>query len=191
MNRKDTTEFLRALLITDRLAGPGKYWASEVVLDYGTTHPKRVDFLQYCPKGATYPSEIESGYFVSYEVKSCKEDVYSGSGLNFVAEKNYIVTTVKCYKELLPDMQSGKFYKHLKEMNEGNIAKKCDFLLAVPDIVQMKRFNPQEAVLDEMEKPTPLDNNGFWRLAKITNGGVSYRRRSTTELLFCMVRSGK
>lgn len=34
MDRKETTKFLSDLLKTDRLFG--KYWASEVSIDYGT-----------------------------------------------------------------------------------------------------------------------------------------------------------
>ena len=35
MNRKETTKFLSDLLISNRLSGMGKYYASEVTLDYG------------------------------------------------------------------------------------------------------------------------------------------------------------
>ena len=46
MNRKETTEFLSNLLI-ERLSGRGKYYASEVTLDYngGKGETKLVDFI--------------------------------------------------------------------------------------------------------------------------------------------------
>lgn len=63
MDRKNTTEFLGKLLIQDRLNGIGKYWASEVSLDYGTTNVKRVDFMQFEPAGVVGVSGIEKGIF--------------------------------------------------------------------------------------------------------------------------------
>lgn len=132
MNRKDTTAFLSDLLVRDRLSGIGKYYASEVVVDWGTNHERRIDYLQYVPKGAIFVGDIENGTFAAYEIKSCREDVYSGNGLNFIAEENYIVTTAECYKKLLPDMRSGKLENHVKEMNDGQHTY-YDFLIAVPD----------------------------------------------------------
>lgn len=85
MNRRETTDFLSRLLITSRLSGRGKYWVDEVSIDYGTKDVKRVDFMQFEPNGVIYQSDIEKGIFTCYEVKSCKEDVYSGNGLNFIA----------------------------------------------------------------------------------------------------------
>ena len=87
MNRKETTKFLTEVLIKDRLSDR-KYYAKEVTLDYGTNHSKRVDVMQFLPKGVTYASDIEKGIFICYEIKSCKEDLYSGNGLNFYGEKN-------------------------------------------------------------------------------------------------------
>ena len=91
MDRKKTTEFLGSLLASDRLSGAGKYWAKEVSIDpwaaKGT--PKRVDYMQFVPDRQLSVSDIEKGIFVCYEIKSCKQDVYSGNGLNFLGEKNY------------------------------------------------------------------------------------------------------
>ena len=95
MNRKDTTKFLGDLLVSDRFGGMDKYYAREVSVDYGTREVKRVDFMQFEPAGVTSISSIEKGIFTCYEVKSCKEDVFSGNGLNFLGEKNYIVTTME------------------------------------------------------------------------------------------------
>ena len=66
MNRKETTEFLGNLLKRRRFSGLGKYWASEVSIDYGTTDVKRVDFMQFKPAGVVGVSEIEKGIFDSF-----------------------------------------------------------------------------------------------------------------------------
>ena len=70
MNRVETTKFLCELLKRDRFSGMGKYWASEVSIDYGTSRVKRVDFMQFEPPGVIYQSDIEKGIFTCYEVKS-------------------------------------------------------------------------------------------------------------------------
>lgn len=99
MDRKGTTDFLKELLIKERF-GNRTYWSSEVSLDYGTRNVRRVDFVQFQPAGVLHVSDIEKGIFICYEIKSCLADIYSGNGLNFVGEKNYIVTTMECYKQL-------------------------------------------------------------------------------------------
>jgi hypothetical protein len=190
-NRKDTTIFLSHLLENTVLNGIGKYYAKEVTLDYGTSKPKRIDYLQYSPAGAVYVGDIEKGIFTCYEVKSCKEDVYSGNGLNFVGEENYIVTTMDCYKSLLPDIQSGKLNEHVNEMNDGRQTSFA-FLIAVPDRPTMERFNQMKAVTEEFENTTPLDGYPSWRFARLgCDKRTQSRVRSTVELLFCMVRSGR
>lgn len=180
MNRKDTTKFLSELLVRDRFGGR-KYWASEVSLDYGTTNVKRIDFMQFEPAGVTSVSDIEKGIFTCYEVKSCKEDVYSGNGMNFVGEKNYIVTTMECYKELQPDMRSGKLWNHISECNpESSIH--IGIMVPVP-----YSFKPE----DEYENPTELRDDIAWEMKVIFPCHQGRRKRSMTELLFCMLRSGQ
>lgn len=97
MNREEITKFLGDLLIQQRLSGRGKYWASEVTLDYGQGKgkQKRVDFMQFKPQNQLAVSELEKGEFICYEIKSCKADVFSGHGLNFEGDRNYIVTTME------------------------------------------------------------------------------------------------
>lgn len=97
MTRAETTKFLGQLLISTRFNGAGKHWASEVSIDPWGRDAKRVDYMQFSPADQCSISGIEKGIFTCYEVKSCKEDVYSGNGLNFLGEKNYIVTTMECY----------------------------------------------------------------------------------------------
>lgn len=181
MNRKETTKFLSDLLISSRLLGRGKYYAREVSIDYGTTNVKRVDFMQFEPGGVIYQSDIEKGIFTCYEVKSCKEDVYSGNGLNFIGEKNYIVTTMECYKELQPDMRSGKLWNHIQECCPESSAN-FGFMVPVP-----WSFKPE----DEYENPTKLTDAIAWELKVIYPCNQGRRKRSMTELLFYMLRAGQ
>lgn len=170
MNRKEITKFLSTLLIQNKFSGRGKYYASEVTLDYGLGRgkEKRVDFMQFVPKNQTSISGLEKGIFICYEVKSCKEDFKSGCGLNFVGEKNYIVTTMQTYKDILHDID--KLGIHV------------GILVAIPT---------DKALLDEFEKPTPITNNiENWSLAIARQCFEGDRKRSLTELLFCMLRSG-
>lgn len=73
MTRAETTKFLGELLVSTRLNGAGKYWASEVSIDPWTTKGKRVDYMQFLPENQMTVSGIEKGSFTCYEVKSCKE----------------------------------------------------------------------------------------------------------------------
>lgn len=179
MNRKDTTKFLSELLVRDRF-GDRKYWASEVSLDYGTTNVKRIDFLQFEPAGVTSVSDIEKGIFTCYEVKSCKEDVYSGNGMNFVGEKNYIVTTMECYKELQPDIRSGKLWNHIRECNPES-STHIGVMVPVP-----YSFKPE----DEYGNPTELRDDIAWEMKVLLPCHQGRRKRSMAELLFCMLRAG-
>lgn len=104
MDRTETTRFLSELLKREKLLKRGKYWASEVTLDYGTNEVKRVDFMQFEPPYQYSVSGLEKGIFICYEVKSCKADFNSGFGQNFMAEKNYLVMPMKTYKEVINEI---------------------------------------------------------------------------------------
>lgn len=181
MNRRETTEFLSKLLIREKFNGIGKYWAREVSIDYGTRDAKRVDFVQFVPNSQCSISDIEKGQFVCYEIKSCKEDVYSGNGLNFFGEKNYMVTTMKCYKDLLPDLRDGTFTNYLFETFPHS-SQYFGIIVAVPFMSDMT---------DEFENPTDIKEDIEWKLRVIQQCRPGPRKRSITELLFCMLRSGK
>lgn len=165
MDRKETTKFLGELLIHDKFQGIGKHWASEVSLDYGTTNVRRIDFLQFEPSGVTSISEIEKGIFICYEVKSCKADFESGFGQNFVAEKNYFVMPMSTYKEVMQD-----------------IPHSVGVLVPIP--IYADKY-------EEFENPTKLSTEQSWKLCIIKPAHRQGRKRSMTELLFCMLRSGK
>lgn len=182
MNRKETTQFLSELLERQYFRGFGKYWAKEVSIDAWETKgkPKRVDYIQFIPPNQCSISAIEKGIFVCYEIKSCKEDFYSGNGLNFLGEKNYIVTTMKCYKDLLPDMRSGKFWRHIKD-NFPEASNYIGIIVAIPEYAKLE---------NEFKNPTPLDMESNWKLTSVLPCRQGPRKRSMTELLFYMLRSG-
>lgn len=166
MNRKETTKFLSALLEQTRLSGNAKYWAKEVSLDYGSVDVRRIDYLQFEPPNQCSVSAIEKGIFIVYEVKSCKADFNSGFGTNFIGEKNYFVMTMETYKQVMND-----------------IPHKVGVLVPIPEYAEMT---------DEFFKPTPIDGNiSGWKFATILPAYPQGRKRSMTELLFCMLRSGK
>ncbi len=164
MNRKETTDFLGKLLVHKKIGGIGSCWASEVSIDYGTKDVKRVDFMQFVPDGVCGISAIEKGIFICYEVKSCKADFYSGFGRNFIGEKNYFVMPMETYKEVAFD-----------------IPHKVGVLVPIP-VNADKR--------DEFENPTELSEDIDWKLYTIIPSYPQIRKRSMTELLFCMLRSG-
>lgn len=180
MDRKETTKFLGKLLESDKLSGMGKHWAKEVSIDYGTSKVKRVDYVQFEPAGVTAVSAIEKGIFTCYEVKSCKEDVFSGNGLNFIGEKNYIVTTMDCYKSIIEDLNEGKLSKHILECNPES-STYYGIMVAVP---------LWRELTDEFADPTPLDTEKSWQLKVIIPCRMGQRKRSITEMLFYMLRSG-
>lgn len=163
MNRKETTEFLSKLLVSHRLNARGKYYASEVTFDWGK---QRVDFMEFVPQNQS-TSGIEHGEFICYEVKSCKADYNSGNGLNFEGERNYIVTTMETYKQIIHD-----------------IPWHIGVIVACP-------WNRKPT--DEFENPTPLDDKSVkeWETKIIKPAHPKYRKRSMSQLLFYMLRSGK
>lgn len=159
----------------------GKYWAREVSLDYGSINVRRIDFLQFCPAHQVSIDGIEKGSFVVYEIKSCIEDVFSGNGVNFVAEKNYIVTTTETWKRLIPKYKNGDLTKHIIEHNPPGSGH-FGIMVAVPD---------HRAPEEEFETPTPLDQPDItWKLVVVVPCRDGHRKRSMPELLFCMLRAG-
>ena len=105
------------------------------------------------------------------------------NGLNFYGEKNYIVTTMECYKDLIPDLQNGKFDEHLHQCNPES-SKYWGVMVAVPHMKEPE---------DEFQNPTPIDDTNMmgWELKVVKPCRMGLRKRSMTELLFCMLRSGR
>lgn len=185
MNRQNTTLFLGKLLETDRLNKMGSHWAKEVSVDPWSANGKRVDYMQFSPGDQMSVSGIEKGIFTCYEIKSCEEDVYSGNGLNFLGEKNYIVTTMECYKDILPGIRGSRLTRHIDKCFPES-SHYYGIMVAIPQWYSVE---------DEFENPTKLPENpcdtSDWKLATVIPCRVGPRKRSMTELLFCMLRSGK
>ncbi len=185
MNRKETTKFLTDLLISTRLSDR-KYYAKEVSIDAGSENCKRVDVMEFVPQGVFHVSQIEKGEFVCYEIKSCKNDVFSGNGLNFLGEKNYIVTTMETYKELLPMIAEGELVKFVKE-HYPESSTKFGIMVAIPSHIDCRKAND---IYEEMQNPTKLDGDlSKWKLHTIYPAHIDCRNRPLVELLFCMLRS--
>lgn len=181
MSRKEITLFLSHTLERTKLNVFGKHYAKEVSIDPWTSKAKRVDYMQFSPGDQMSISGVEKGIFTCYEIKSCKEDVYSGNGLNFYGEKNYIVTTMECYKEIQPDFRSGKFANYMRE-------KHPDSSIYYGVMVPIPFWG--EAT-EEFKDPTSLSEDRDWKLEVVLPCRQGIRTKSMTELLFCMLRSGR
>lgn len=177
-DRPNTTQFLSRLL-EQKCSGPGRHLAKEVTLDTGTTKPKRVDYMEFAPSNVINVSGIEKGIFTCYEIKSCKEDIYSGKGINFFGEKNYLVMTMQTWKDIQEDFRNGKLNKHIRT-NFPHSSHYYGIMVAVP------YGNTPE---DEYENPTPIDKTKHWELKIIIPCKQGLRERSIIELLFCMLRA--
>lgn len=187
MTRKETTEWLYDVLFRSRFSAMGTHVACEVLIDMQEDHPRRIDVMQFKPVD-DYVSSIEGGDFICYEVKSCIEDVYSGYGLGFIGNKNYIVTTLETYKRLLEDMaprdpkdKFGKWYEGHRRPDEQ---KTFGVMIACPKGVSVSDY------FTEPEKhDIPKDDPSKWSIQIALTTHICPRKRSTTELLYCMLRA--
>ena len=86
-----------------------------------------------------------------------------------------------CYKDVLcPDMRSGKFWKHLREVAPGS-SDHVGVMVAVPAFSDLT---------NEFENPTELESESKqWQMRVALPCRQGLRKRSLTELLFCMLRS--
>lgn len=184
MNRKDTTTLVTETLIRCKMTDR-KYYAREVTFDYGTEHPKRVDVMQFVPNGTGYASDIEKGEFICYEVKSSYEDLYSGNGLNFFGEKNYIVTTMELAKRIQADIREGKIQEYIKK-NFPESSLNFGIIAIIPSTVDKHNTS---SLYEEWQHPTELDLNKAWQTYTLTPCNSGRRTRGIVEMLFCMLRS--
>ena len=157
MNRKEITLFLSHTLERTKLNVFGKHYAKEVSIDPWTSKAKRVDYMQFSPGDQMSISGVEKGIFTCYEIK--------------------------CYKDLIPDLQNGKFDEHLHQCNPES-SKYWGIMVAVPYMKEPE---------DEFQNPTPIDDTNVmgWELKVVKPCRMGLRKRSMTELLFCMLRSGR
>lgn len=175
MNRTATTDFLSELLIYRRLSKPGTYWAKEVCFDYGTTDVRRLDFLHFEPENTMSVAGLEHGKFTGYEIKSCKADFESGFGRNMEGDENYFVTTAEAWNSVKSDIFPEKYGIGMGVM------------VAVPAIYHPNSREVTEWILHPDKEP--YENLDYWRLHKVYVSRPLQRKRSITELLFCMMRA--
>ena len=95
----------------------GEYWfdryRSWIKEEYPACHGKRVDlFVNAIYKDGK--KEIEESY--AFEIKSCKADLNSGCGLNFVGKRNFIVVP-----EFGWDKSFAEAYHKLAEIDRGDV----------------------------------------------------------------------
>lgn len=165
MTRKEITALLDSELMRLRLTKKGSYsyWAHEVWLDRYTDHEKRVDFMEFLPKGGVTYSDaphIEHGTFTFYEVKSCMSDLKSGHGLNFYGDENFLVMPVEMFEP----------YKETK-INDDYVCQNT------------KRARCLLYGIGRNGKPT------FWEQPRTYVNEWSCRKRPASELLFAMMRA--
>lgn len=161
MKRSETTKFLSQLLEKSRFSGPGKYWAREVSLGYGYAAGK--------------PRRVDYMQFIPENQCS----------ISAIEKGIFTCYEIKSCKEILPDLKNGKFAQHIRENFPECYAEigNMGVMVAVPY---------QRDAAEEFENPTPLGGDvEKWRLSVVLKcGNNGPRKRSMTELLFSMVRSG-
>lgn len=177
MKRSETTAFLYHVLIK-KLLDEKRYYSTEVTIDFNTNHSKRIDILEFTPKGTTYASDIEKGIFTVYEIKSCIEDVFSGNGLNFIGEKNYIVCTIDTCKKCME--KEAELKEHICKVMGVDVCPNFGYIVPTNIFCTTK---------EEWECPSAMDNYRNFDTWTVKNCKENRRTRSMTELLFCMLRS--
>ena len=175
MNRQSITLLLSDLLRRDVLSGT--QYASEVKYQKADGALGRVDFVSFRPREQRYgptAAAVEGGKFTAYEVKSCKDDLESGHGLNFIAERNFLVMPMELYRQV-----------------EG-FAEYRDVGVYVPMPYYTGRPTTEQ-VYAIWENPPELTHvRPDWRLYKIRSQAVDANRRlSTCELLYAMLKAGR
>lgn len=165
MKRSEITSLLDEELVRLRLTKKNaySYWAHEVWVDRYTDHEKRIDFVEFLPKGGVTYSDaphIEHGIFTFYEVKSCMQDLKSGHGLTFEGDENFLVMPVELYEP----------YLHAK-LEDG-------YLRSATTRARCLLYG-----IGRNGKPT------FWEQPKGYANSWACRKRSASELLFCMMRA--
>jgi hypothetical protein len=166
MKRKEITSLLENELIRLRLERKDAYtyWAHEVWLDRYTDHEKRVDFVQFEPKGGpmyTDGPHVEHGMFTFYEVKSCMADLKSGNGLNFEGDANYLVIPVEMFE---------RYKDEAIDNPDGYVATHTRY-------AELLLYGIGKNGKPKFYEPYPMKNDWLCR------------KRSASELLLCMMRA--
>jgi hypothetical protein len=141
--------------------------------------------MQYIPSGVMYASDIERGEFICYEIKSSYEDLYSGHGLNFYGDKNYIVTTMELGNRIYEDLDNGKLLSYITE-HYPESSLNFGVMVIIPAKIN-KRDSGE--LLKEKNNPTPLDSCDQWQIVTLKPCYSGVRKRGVIELLFCILRA--
>lgn len=164
------------------------YFSKEVLIDYkppryGDKCSHRcVDIVQYIPpRRVLSDKDIENGKFICYEIKSCKYDVYSGNGLGFYGDENWLVTTVSTYNQIKSDILDGTFETFLRKYHPNSEAR-YGIKVIVP------RHTNCNNIQNEFNKPTQLEY-GKWKTHIVIPCPTGVRTKTTMELLFGILRS--
>lgn len=165
MKRSEITSLLDDELVRLRLTKRNAYgyWAHEVWLDRYSDHERRVDFVEFTPYGGPMygdAAHVEHGKFTFYEVKSCMADLKSGHGLNFEGDENFLVMPVELYEKYLQS-----------KIDDGYVRAMCRHARCL--LYGIGRNG----------KPT------FWEQPEIHLHEKPCRKRSASELLFCIMRA--
>ena len=150
MDRKSTTALLKDVLIYNKCSAMGVLYAEEVIVNACHKDEKRIDVISFQSGGCAHISDIEKGLFTCYEIKSCKADVYSGNGLNFIGDENYLVVNMQTYKDILPDINGGKLHDYIRE-NHKESSVKFGVMVAVPSNIDLRNT---DKIFDEFKSPT-------------------------------------
>lgn len=87
---------------------------------------------------------------------------------------------MQCYRDILPNLKDGTFTEHLRKTNPDS-STNFGIMVAVPIMIEQYQ---------EFKKPTPISKDMSWRLEVIQPCTYGSRKKSLTEMLFYMVRSG-
>lgn len=175
VKRKTITNFLGNVLEERLLKEKGTHYAKEVSINFGTAEARRIDYVSFVPEHQLSVSGIEHGNFTCYEVKSCKADIYSGSGLNFVGDKNYLVITYDCFKQIEQDIKDGTLKEYIKQnYPESSV---------IYGVIVVHKKGAKE---EKIKSGSRIDE---WDVDFVVRCRKSYRKKSATELLFSMLRA--
>lgn len=135
--RKEITKKLSLLLEKhiNPKNDPRIYMAKEVTFDYSTDHAVRVDYMVFKPVNNTIGG-IEKGNFYCYEIKSCKDDLLSGHGQNFIGDYNYFIFNDGMYEELKSYVPCGVGV-YESDGNELKMVKKAKQTVRQKDVSEM------------------------------------------------------
>lgn len=156
-----------------------------------------VDYMTFSPSGTEDISGIEKGVFTCYMVRTSYKELYSDESLNFVGERNYLVTTADVYARIVDDEQAdkekgvmnaegGKLQKHIQSLNPE---AKCHIGADVGILVAVRKG---ESLSEACSRPAEFDpDEEYTLICAEPCSNRAARRHGMTEMLFLMLRAYK